>query len=172
MNPYETSEQKLIPAVLVYVAYGDEILMLHRVKEAHEDYHSGKWNGLGGKLEKHESFEQAAVRELKEESGIDVEPSKLSLRGTLHFPNFKAHKNEDWFAYVYWVDLSGQEKKPTVVSPVEGKLHWINRDEVLSLNVWAADHRFLPLLLKGQKFHATFWYEGHEVVREKIDVVI
>ncbi|MBU0531796.1 NUDIX hydrolase [Patescibacteria group bacterium] len=37
----------------------------------------GLWNTPGGKLDEGESFEQAAVREAKEESGYDVELGQL-----------------------------------------------------------------------------------------------
>ena len=39
-------------------------LMLHRVKKQN-DYHEGKWNGLGGKFEQGESPEECAIREMR-----------------------------------------------------------------------------------------------------------
>ena len=38
--------------------------MLHRVKKEN-DYHEGKWNGLGGKFEAGESPEECAKREIE-----------------------------------------------------------------------------------------------------------
>ena len=38
----------------------------------------GKWNGFGGKVEAGEDILEAAIREVKEECGIDVNP--LSVR--------------------------------------------------------------------------------------------
>ena len=46
-------------------------LMLHRVKKVN-DYHEGKWNGLGGKFEQGESPEECAIREIEEECGLKV----------------------------------------------------------------------------------------------------
>ncbi|MCK7526389.1 MAG: NUDIX domain-containing protein [Ignavibacteriales bacterium] len=48
--------------------------MLHRVKKEN-DYHEGKWNGLGGKFEQGESPEECAVREIEEECGLKVKVS-------------------------------------------------------------------------------------------------
>jgi 8-oxo-dGTP diphosphatase len=59
--------------------------MVHRVKKQN-DMHQGKWNGLGGKLEAGESPEQCAVREIAEESGLQV--MDLELKGILTFPAF------------------------------------------------------------------------------------
>ncbi|MBE0538573.1 MAG: NUDIX domain-containing protein, partial [Ignavibacterium sp.] len=51
-------------------------LMIHRVKKEN-DYHEGKWNGLGGKFEQGESPEECAIREIEEESGLKVKSVKM-----------------------------------------------------------------------------------------------
>lgn len=45
----------------------------------------GKWNGAGGKLETGETIAQAASRELREETGVEIAPEKMESRGILHF---------------------------------------------------------------------------------------
>jgi len=56
-------------ATLCYITNkkNNSTLMIHRVKKEN-DYHRGKWNGLGGKFEQGESPEDCAIREIKEES--------------------------------------------------------------------------------------------------------
>src|ERR1700687_227764 len=44
---------------------------------------AGKWNGFGGKLNEGETIEQAAIREVKEEAGIDV--GNLTKHGIIEF---------------------------------------------------------------------------------------
>ena len=46
---------------------GERQLLLGRKKRG---FGEGKWNGFGGKLEPGETVEEAAVRELQEESGV------------------------------------------------------------------------------------------------------
>ncbi len=60
-------------ATLCYVINNQEktTLMIHRTKKEN-DYHEGKWNGLGGKFEEGESPEDCAIREIREESGLLV----------------------------------------------------------------------------------------------------
>jgi 8-oxo-dGTP pyrophosphatase MutT (NUDIX family) len=77
-NPYETGEQKVIPAALVYVRWRHQILMIHRNSRP-GDFHSGKWNGLGGKFEKGESPIEAARREVREEALLDLPESSFRL---------------------------------------------------------------------------------------------
>ena len=115
MNPFESGERKLIPAVLVYLRYEGKVLMLHRDapdRSAKTDHHYGKWNGLGGKLELSESPHEAAVREIQEESGVLLEQKQLSPCGVLQFPNFKPKKSEDWLVYAYCAEITSEQKKP------------------------------------------------------------
>ena len=46
---------------------------------------AGKWNGFGGKLEGKETFRSCAVREVREEAGIRINPDDLDLIGFLDF---------------------------------------------------------------------------------------
>ena len=58
-------------------------LMIHRIKKEN-DFHEGKWNGLGGKLEEGETPEECVIREIKEESGLIIHAPKL--HGFITFP--------------------------------------------------------------------------------------
>lgn len=166
-NAFETGYRKVIPAVLIYLENAQgQILMLHRnAKE--NDYHEGKWNGLGGKFEPDESPQEAASRELAEEAGVRLAPSAFRVLGLLQFPNFKAHKNEDWLVYVLTATL------PTGLEAwsrgPEGELVWIDRDKILSLNLWEGDRHFIPLVTARRPFSGTLWYSGQNVVRAQIE---
>lgn len=58
-------------ATLCYIMKDNKTLMLYRNKKEN-DYHEGKWNGLGGKFELGETPEECAIRELKEETGLTI----------------------------------------------------------------------------------------------------
>src|SRR5947209_3618459 len=106
MNAYDSGARRMVPAVLVYQRRGESFLMIHRnARAAAEDYHSGRWNGLGGKCEPDESPAQAARRELREESGYDRPEASLPSLGYVLFPNFKPHRNEDWMVFVFDAEL-------------------------------------------------------------------
>jgi 8-oxo-dGTP diphosphatase len=149
-------------ATLCYVHQDGKTLMLHRIKKAN-DMHAGKWNGLGGKLEAGESPEQCVIREVREESGLQI--SQPRYHGLLLFADFKS---EDWYVWVFSADqFSGQLINPD--ESREGHLAWIPDGEVNALPLWPSDHIFLPWLEKEKIFSARFQYEdeqmlGHTVV--------
>ena len=58
-------------ATLCYVRDAGKTLMIHRIKRQN-DMHAGKWNGLGGKLEPGEMPEECVLREVEEESGLQI----------------------------------------------------------------------------------------------------
>ena len=164
MNAFESGERKAIPAVLVYVRSGGEILMLHRDGGRAGDYHAGKWNGLGGKLEPDESPLEAARRETREESGLDLPESAFRPLGMITFPNFKAHKHEDWNVWVFVVQASDIHRRAEVQGP-EGALHWVPAEDLLKLNLWAGDRHFLRYVVEERPFFGTIWYRGQVVER-------
>lgn len=141
-------------ATLVYVRAGGQTLMLHRVKKQ-QDIHAGKWNGLGGKMEPGETPEACAIREVYEESGLQIEAPQW--RGLLTFPDF-AH-GEDWYAFVYVAtDFRG-----SLIDSPEGRLAWIPDATIASLPLWPGDRIFLPWLDRGLFFSASFRYADGEL---------
>ena len=78
-------------ATLCYVIdkQTNSTLMLYRNKKEN-DYHQGKWNGLGGKFDSGESPEECAIREIEEESGLKVKSVKM--KGFITFPLFDVIK--------------------------------------------------------------------------------
>lgn len=129
----------------------NKTLMLHRVKKEN-DYHEGKWNGLGGKLEEGESPEECVIREIKEESGLTIIRPKM--KGFITFPMFDG--KEDWYVFVFTADnFSGN-----IIDSREGILEWIPSDKLTDLNLWDGDAIFLKWLNDDKYFSAKFNYEN------------
>jgi 8-oxo-dGTP diphosphatase len=165
VNEYEAGTRKNIPAVLVYLSRGEHFLMLHRNSaERPDDFHTGKWNGLGGKCEADESYLQAARRETLEESGVTLSEDQLRFCGFIQFPNFKPKKAEDWSVMVFHAELAEEQVACVVHTAGEGSLHWIARDQLLALNLWPGDREFLPKLLVAERFIGTIWYRADGAV--------
>jgi 8-oxo-dGTP diphosphatase len=148
-----------ILATLGYVLSPDRENVLLIRRDARESDHAyGKYNGLGGKIERGEDACAGMLRELREEAGIEA--TELTLRATLSWPGF-GKKGEDWLAFVFVISAYTGEVLET--NP-EGSLHWVSREKLLSgeLPLWPGDHHFLPLLFDPdpRPIHGVMPYEG------------
>ena len=140
----------MLLATLCYIKHDDHTLMIYRNKKPN-DIHAGKWNGLGGKFEPGESLEECILREVQEESGLQIRNPKL--HGLLMFPDFKGN---DWYVFVF----TAREFNGELIDSPEGKLEWIPDEKLISLNLWASDQVFFPWLEKEGFFSAKFIYDG------------
>ena len=73
---YEKEERVMIQSTLCYIERAGQYLMLHRVKKENDLNHD-KWVGVGGKFLDKESPEECLLREVKEETGLDVRGERL-----------------------------------------------------------------------------------------------
>lgn len=137
-------------ATICYIDNGKEWLMLHRNKKEH-DVHAGKWIGVGGKVEPGETPEECAIREIKEETGLDV--LSLELKGMITFPNFTP--NDDWYTYVFVITAFSGE----LIDCPEGSLQWVSYEKIKQLPTWEGDYIFTGWLLEHRPFFsAKFCY--------------
>ena len=65
-DPQAPSPNAIVPAVTVAVVSDGSVLLVHRVD-------NGKWALPGGTVELGESVPQTAVREVREETGVEIE---------------------------------------------------------------------------------------------------
>jgi len=150
----------MVLATLCYIRNQGKTLMMHRVKRP-DDMHYGKWNGLGGKLKPGETPEECVIREVAEESGLNIEGPRL--RGFITFPAFDQW--DDWYVFVFTADrFHGR-----LTEPDEGYLEWIEDGKLASLELWEGDHVFMPWLDGEKTFSARICYDqgklsGHEVI--------
>jgi 8-oxo-dGTP diphosphatase len=134
---------------------GRQVLLIHRNRRP-DDQHLGKYNGLGGKVDRGEEVAAALRREIREEAGLDCQ--RLVLRGTVSWPGF-GKDGEDWFAFIFRIDTwSGTPFEQNH----EGTLEWVPLDRILELPLWEGDRYFLPLVFEQteQQFHGVMPYRG------------
>ena len=106
---------KKLNVILVYNKDKNEILMCKREKEPYK----GKFNLVGGKVEKNENELHAAYRELCEETGITSDDIVLT-----HIMNFQ-YIMQDMELEVY----AGKLNKDIELIEEVNKLYWINKNE-------------------------------------------
>ncbi len=137
----------------VFSPDGSRVLLVHRNRRP-GDAHLGKYNGLGGKLERDEDVVACLRREIREEAGITCDA--VELRGTISWPGF-GKGGEDWFGFVFRINRwSGTPWTENA----EGVLEWVELERVLQLPLWEGDRHFLPLVFDatGRPFHGVMPY--------------
>ncbi|SDL38699.1 NUDIX hydrolase [Tessaracoccus oleiagri] len=130
-----------------------KVLLVHRNARQHDEQ-LGKYNGLGGKVERGENIVEAMRREIREEAGIEA--TELELRGTVSWPGFNGR---DVFGFVFLVTAYEGE---VVDSNVEGTLDWHDVATMMELPMWDGDRHFLPLVFDASvpQFHGVLPYDG------------
>jgi len=149
-RPVETGMKS---TTLCYIRKGGRILMLYRNKNK-GDGNDGKWLGIGGKIEPGESPDECNIREVREETGLELPDAQFL--GLIKFRSTD-YEDEDMYLYV----AENFEPADALPECSEGELRWVSEDEVMSLPMWEGDKYFLGQLLAGRKsVSMTLSYEG------------
>ena len=120
----------------VHCVRDNRILLMKRNKEPNY----GLWVAPGGKIEKHESPHECAIRELREETGLCAQA--IQLRGIVSVVSPKIE--QPCMQFLYLVTAFSGELVP---DEREGIFHWWSMDEVQSLPLPPANAVFLPRVL-------------------------
>ena len=144
-------------ATMCYIDNGDSYLMLKRNKKEN-DIHEGLTISVGGKFEIGESPEDCVIREVKEETNLDI--IKPQLRGIITIPNFDG--NKDCYTNVLTAkDYPGNLTKDCN----EGDLVWVKKNEIQNIKTWEGDYIFLDWLVQDKPFFsAKFNYKDNKFI--------
>jgi 8-oxo-dGTP diphosphatase len=129
---------QLIPRVLVFITHQDHVLLIKGAPT--KRLWANKYNGVGGHVERGEDVYSAAVREIKEETGLEA--SNLRLRGVI---TIDTGQPIGIGMFVFTGIASGWETIPSS----EGMLEWIPFDRVLELNLVEDLPTLLPKVLSA-----------------------
>lgn len=118
----------------------------------------GKLNGYGGKVDGEETIEDAAIRELQEETSGSGNPNgvradKKNLNKVAVFEFEFPHEDFDGqqvhvFLVEYW---EGDPVESEEMSP-----EWHSTDNIPFDKMWADDEIWLPKVLEGERLFGTF----------------
>jgi 8-oxo-dGTP diphosphatase len=112
----DSGRYQVIPRVLVFLRSGDRVLLLRGAPD--KRIWPGLLNGVGGHVEAGEDPPAAARRELREECGLDLETSALSLAAVITIDLGAASPGVLLFVFVAAV------AEQPVVASAEGTPEW------------------------------------------------
>ena len=171
------TQKNLVNTTLCYIEKDGSYLMLHRTKKEH-DYNHDKWIGIGGKFEPGESPEDCAVREVHEETGLEILPGDLEYCGIVTFVDI-SNEGESLppglspqavFAtppsnvgsapvtppspYTEFMHIFRARKFSGVLNTncPEGDLEWVPVSKLKELPHWQADEIFYDFLAQNHEF--------------------
>lgn len=138
----------------------DKVLLLDR----QHDHFKG-FIPPGGKVDFPEGFVESAIREVKEETGLEV--SNLIFKGIYEYVN--PEKNDRYIIFNY---LTKEFKGDLLNESPEGKPIWVPIKEIDSLPIQKSIRRRIPLFFKEGTFEIQVTWdnekneEGEVVIRE------
>ena len=140
---------------LCYIEKGNKYLMLHRISKK-KDGNKDKWIGVGGHFEKGESPEECLLREVKEETGLEL--TSYQFRGIV---TFISDEWPDEYMCLYTADRYTGD----IGNCDEGELVWVEKEKIMDLNIWEGDKIFLKLLTENQPFFSLkLEYKGDKLI--------
>src|SRR5882672_4802507 len=102
-------------AVHVFLVRGDDVLFLRRLNTGYED---GKLSVIAGHVEAGETVTEAAIREAREEVGIELARERLRVVGVMH------RKSEDARIDFFLSYRLGSERPSNLESDRSAELVW------------------------------------------------
>lgn len=132
---------------LCFLTRGDDVLMLHRQNPPNQ----GLWNGVGGRLERNEAPVAGVLREVREETGFQLETPRFA--GVLTWDGYETPPGG---LFIFTAEAPPGE--PAMCN--EGQLAWKPRGWVFSSpEVVSNIHVFGPLVVDGacpQVYHFNY----------------
>ncbi len=142
-----------VPRTVAFVCHEDFVLLLKRRDDSR--IHPGRYNGVGGHLERDEDPASGICREIVEETGLQV--SGLRLRAIY---NVDPGGQQGVSLFVFTC-VSASRDLPEATS--EGDLHWVHRKHILSLPLVDDLPYILPTILEMPKEDAPlFVHAGYD----------
>lgn len=141
---------RVIKATLLLLRSGSRILLAKKKR----GFGTGKYNGVGGKIEAGETSEQAMLRECWEE--IAVIPTKYKMMGTNEFLEFyKGVQERVVFDIYVATEWTGEPAESEEMQP-----EWFEINDLPYDNMFPDDKYWLPLVLDGKHVQGYFEFDA------------
>lgn len=140
---------KTLETTLLLLRKDNEILLAKKKR----GFGEGKYNGVGGKLEKGETPEEAMIRETEEE--IMVTPTKYEKMGIIEFLEYvKGERTNVKFHLYVATKWEGIPRESDEMEP-----KWFALDNLPYQDMFPDDKYWLPYILEGKKVNAFFDFD-------------
>ncbi|MEO8104973.1 MAG: NUDIX domain-containing protein [Candidatus Saccharibacteria bacterium] len=122
------------------------------VLRSHTGYMDGMYGLPSGKVEKNETFRAAAVREAREEIGVEIDPQVLQPALTMH----RAGESGSSWVDVYFSVPTWQGEPSNAEPDKHGELAWLAVDD-LPANIVPSVRAGLQAMARGEFYSEFAW---------------
>ena len=136
---------------LCFIRRNDEILMLNRERKPT----LGIWNGVGGKIEENETPLECGIREVKEETGLDI--TDVRLCGVKQFMH-----RDGLYRYIVFLFKTNQYSGE-LKSSDEGEVFWIEREDLAKYKQVDGFEHMLEIFENDNLSENYWWREDGEL---------
>lgn len=119
-----------VSRTLCFVTQGTDVLLMKR--SDNRRIFPGRYNGLGGHVERGEDPLRCAQREIAEESGLHIPLSALRMRGV---SVIDAGQATGITLFIFTAMVSVRLRGDLIPECNEGTLHWVAIDQALKLSL-------------------------------------
>jgi 8-oxo-dGTP diphosphatase len=147
----------MIRATLCYVLDKDKVLLIRKKRGIGQ----GKLNGPGGKIEAGEGIEESAIREVREEVGIEAINPEIFGELDFYFGN-------EHFMKVYV--LRTEKFTGTEIETDEAIPKWFPTEQLPFGEMWADEVFWMPLMFQNKKFSGAFHFDekGEKLLKHNL----
>lgn len=133
----------MVSMTLCIIKRNNELLLLNRNSTPAK----GLWNGTGGKIEGDETPLECVIREVKEETSIDIKNFQIIYKGQV---TWTVDNIDTGGFHIYLVEVPSDFSYSTPINTKEGILDWKSIDWILSednFGLGEAIPKYLPFVL-------------------------
>ena len=143
-----------IPAAYLILKKENQILLLKRYQTGYQD---GNFSLIAGHLEPGESFQQAIIREAREEAGIELETNNILQT---HIQHRKSVEDGSERVDAYFLVESWQGEIQNMEPEKCSALEWFEMNH-LPRNIIPCVQTALELLFQGESYSEFGWNNKH-----------
>lgn len=157
----------LKPTTLVFLVKRAENSLISDLCLAYKKrgFGTGRFNGIGGKAEPGETIEQCAIRETKEEIGVEIKTFTKCAELTFFY-----QVKPEWDQLVSVFLCESWEGEPT--ESEEMRPQWFTAESIPFSEMWPDDIFWLPPVLEGKAVKGTFSFgEGDVILSKEVHII-